>query len=227
MNDLFDKIYIINLKESTERRQFMETQLQHLCINNYKIIEPVGANNIDIEYLKSNKLFAYPNNDFCKKECSCGGNGHILTSGQIDLHLAHFKIWNDMIQNNYSKCLILEDDCIFTENMRDFVEILSVAPANWKLLYLGHSQKIHQYNSENIDNPFFFKLVNGINETHIYAVTNECAQILIDNTYPIRAAIDGYLAHFMINNRVLSDVYICKTMFGINGSLTGNMKSLL
>ena len=227
MNNIFDMIYIINLKESTDRRKCMETQLHSLDITKYTFIEPAGGINLNIEYLKINKLYAYPNNDFCEKSCSCGGNGHYLSPGVIDLHLAHLNIWSDMIQKKYSKCLILEDDCIFTENMRDFVRIMSKAPENWRMLYLGHSQKINNYNSENIDNPFFLKLVKGINETHIYALTNECAQICIDNTYPIRAAVDGYFCHFMINNKVLSDVYICKTMFGINGSLTGNMKSLL
>jgi hypothetical protein len=41
----------------------------------------------------------------------------------------------------------------------------------------------------------------------------------MEHTYPIRAAVDGFLAHFMINNKILNNVYISKTTYAINGSL--------
>lgn len=60
----------------------------------------------------------------------------------------------------------------------------------------------------------------------MYAITKECANIMTDHTYPIRAHIDGYFAHIMIDNKLLTDVYICKLTLGLNGSLCNNFKSL-
>ena len=53
------------------------------------------------------------------------------------------------------------------------------------------------------------------------------AKILINNTYPLRAAIDGYLAHFMINKGVLKEVYISSKNYGINGSIKKHYKTTI
>ena len=94
------------------------------------------------------------------------------------------------------------------------------------MLYLGHSQKIRSSNTKE-ENIKFKKLIWGVNETHIYGVSLEGARILIEHTYPIRAAIDGYLTHFMINNRVLQNIYISKTSYAKNGSLNKLYKTTL
>ena len=48
----------------------------------------------------------------------------------------------------YKKCLILEDDCIFTENVNDFDNIIKDIPEDWELLYLGHCGKISNGKNE-------------------------------------------------------------------------------
>lgn len=227
MNTFFDKIYIINLAQSTDRKEMMINQMKKLNIDNYLIEEAISGKDIDIDYLMNNKLYAYPGNNFCLSSCSCSGAGHVLNNNHIALHLTHYNIWNNMIKNNYKRCLILEDDCIFTEDIKYISNIINDIPINWQMLYLGHCQKITNQNSMNINNPSFLKLLNGINETHIYAVTQECASILIEHTYPIRAAIDGYFGHFIINKKLLTDIYICKFMLGINGSLLNIFNTLL
>jgi GR25 family glycosyltransferase involved in LPS biosynthesis len=227
MNTFFDKIYIINLKQCTDRKEMMTEQMIKLNIDNYVFEEALFGKDINIEYLKSNNLYAYPGNTFCKKTCSCQGEGHGLNNNEIALHLTHYNIWNDIVQNNYTKCLILEDDCIFTEDITNVSNIINNIPINWKILFLGHTQYINSNNSKDIDNPYFLQLLNGVAETHIYAVTQECARILIEHTYPIRAAVDGYLGHFMINKKILTDNYICKNKLGINGSLLGIYKSFI
>jgi len=223
--NFFDKIYVINLKTSTERREMMESQFKKLNVTNYEIYNAIVATNLDIEYYKQRKLFAYPNNDFCKTSCSCGGNGHDLRPYQIAVHLSHYNIWKDIIKNKYKKCLILEDDCIFTEHINDLSNVLQNVPNDWKFLYLGNSQKINNYNSSDINNYYFKKVIKNVDECHIYAITDDCANILIEHIFPIRAAIDGYFGHFMVSNKILSDVYISTTMFALNGSQLNMIKS--
>ena len=131
-----------------------------------------------------------------------------------------------MINKNYKKCLILEDDCIFTEELNNFNNIIEDIPDNWELLYLGHSHLITNNNTQE-ENARFKKLIKGVAETHIYGITLDCAHKLIRNTYPIRAAVDGFLGHFTINNKILQNIYILKTSLGINGSLYNFYKTTL
>ena len=121
----------------------------------------------------------------------------------------------------------MEDDCIFTKQILNISNIIDKVPTDWNMLYLGHVKHINNNNSKEIKNSHFRKLIKGIATTHIYAITQDCAKILMDNTYPLRAAIDGFIAHFIINNKLLDNVYVCKSTICQNGSLNGNFKSTL
>ena len=226
IDNYFDKIYIINLKRSPERRKNMILQMEKYKIKNFIFPPTIDGKYLDKNKLKENNEWAYPGNKLCNNTCSCGGKGHHLSPTQISLHLNNYHIWQDMVKNNYKKCLILEDDCVFTEYFENLANDIKFIPENWELLYLGHSQKINSSNTEE-KNSKFKKLIRGVNETHIYGVSLEAARILIEHTYPIRAAIDGYLAHFMINNRVLQNNYISKTSYATNGSINKIYKSTI
>jgi GR25 family glycosyltransferase involved in LPS biosynthesis len=226
IENYFDKIYIINLKRSPERRNNMISQMKKYNITNFIFLPTIDGKYLDKNKLKENNEWAYPGNKLCNNTCSCGGKGHNLSAGQISLHINHYNIWQDMVKNNYKKCLILEDDCIFTEYFENLENDIKFIPENWELLYLGHSQKIRSFNTKE-KNIKFKKLIRGVNETHIYGVSLEGVRILIEHTYPIRAAVDGYLTQFMINNRVLQNIYISKTSYAKNGSLKKIFKTTL
>ena len=228
MNSYFDKIYVINLPKDQDRKNNMINQFNKYNIKNYKIIEGINGKNLNKEDLKKDGTWAYPGSKVCEKSCSCKGNGHRLSNNQIGLYLSHYKIWEEIIENNYEKCLILEDDCIF-ENMDKFEDIKKYIPQNYDLLYLGHRGKIGKMNTCRIEetNNNILKLTWGINQTHIYGITNQGAKTLLENALPIRAAVDGYFSYFMVRHKVLKDVLISRINFGLNGSLNGTYKSVL
>ena len=324
IENYFDKIYIINLERSLERKKDMISQMKKFNITNFIFLAATDGKTLDKNKLKENNEWAYPGNQNCKlweisstffnyenkilklkkqyknttntekrnkfkkkikqikqhknkkiwdissifinyenkilklrekqknrlsikeknelnnkiKEikqevekliqitCNCRGKGHDLSAAQISLHLNNYYIWQDMIKNNYKKCLILEDDCVFTEYFENLENDIKFIPENWELLYLGHSKKITSSNTEE-KNIKFKKLIKGVAETHIYGVSLEGARVLIEHTYPIRAAIDGYLARFMINNRVLQNIYISTTSYALNGSVYKLYKTTL
>lgn len=219
INTYFNKIYVINLTSSIHRKNYMIDQFKKFNITNYEIFPATNKNNIDIQKLKNNKLFAFPGNDFhCTLDCSCKGKGHNLSAGENALSLSHYRIYQDIVKNKYEKCIILEDDCIFTNEIENFNNIINYIPQNWELLYLGHSNLLKYHNHTNINNPYFFK-TSGLPQTHIYALTYNCAKKLILNIFPLRAAIDGYLCYFMISKNVIKNAFVCSKQIGINGSL--------
>lgn len=216
--NFFDKVYIINLKRSPDRKNNMIEQLNKYNITNYFFIDTIDGQDVDTEDLKRTKKWAYPNNDFCSNGCSCRGKGHSLSNAQLSVHINHYNIWQNMIENKYNNCLILEDDCVFTDEAFNFDKIVDYIPKDWQILFLGHVHRIGSGNSIEI-NDKFWKVTKHIPESHIYGITRECAELLVKNAYPLRAAVDGYLSHFMINNKVINNAYVSKTNYGLNGSL--------
>jgi hypothetical protein len=58
----------------------------------------------------------------------------------------------------------------------------------------------------------------------MYAITNNSAKILAKNIFPIRAAIDGYIHRYIIDEKKLNNVYICTKTFALNGSVENLIK---
>jgi GR25 family glycosyltransferase involved in LPS biosynthesis len=219
--ECFDQIYVINCKDSHVRRNQMIKQFEERNIKNYTIFDAVLHSTINKQQMIDNKLYAYPGNKFycCTSKCTCGGEGHEIMITHIAAYLSHCNVYKDIIKNNYNTCLILEDDCLFTEESKLIEQCINYAPNDWNILYLGNSQYINNDNSFDICNEYFEKLKRGVPEVHMYAVRKPCLQILIDNMFPIRGNIDGYIDHFIIRKYMIDNVYICKKHMGINQSL--------
>jgi GR25 family glycosyltransferase involved in LPS biosynthesis len=219
LDSFFDKIYVINLPSSVERRNLIIKQFENLNLKNYEVFNAIDKNSLNINDLKIKKLLAYQGNTFyCDQNCTCGGAGHILSSGDIALNFSHREIYEDIIKNNYEKCLIMEDDCIFTDKLNDFDEITKNIPKDWDFLYLGNSNYINNNNSSDIGNKFFLKCL-GVPCTHMYAININCIETIKSKMFPIRAAIDGFLHRFIFEKKLVNNVFICKLTLGINGSV--------
>ena len=87
--NIFDKIYVINCKNSVKRKEMMEKQLNDLKIENYSIMEACEKKDIDIERLKDEKKII-PNHISIK-----------LTHLEVVLDESHKKCYDDIINNNY------------------------------------------------------------------------------------------------------------------------------
>jgi GR25 family glycosyltransferase involved in LPS biosynthesis len=221
INTFFDKIYVINLSYSVERKKSMIEQFEKYKIKNYVFIEATDKNTLNFDELIEKKIVHSGN---CPLDCTCGGKGnHVLGNGNIALSISHYRIYCDIIENGYDKCLILEDDCIFSDEMNNFNDIKNYIPEDWELLYLGNDKFISSNTTSNIGNSYFLKCF-GVPCTHIYAITNNSAKLLSKNIFPIKSAIDGFLHRFIIERKILKNVYICNKSFAINGSVENLIK---
>jgi hypothetical protein len=97
LNKIFDKIYVINLKQDVEKKNIIEKKLKELNID-YSIFEAVDGNK-----LKNVKLLSY---------------GSV---GAVGCRLSHMKILEDAIKNNYNRILVFEDDVIFRKNFNKHI----------------------------------------------------------------------------------------------------------
>ena len=227
MDRFFDKIYVINLESSKDRRVSMESQFKRLGIKNYIIFPATPTGMLNREQLKKDHLWAFPGNKFhCTEECSCRGDGHVLSDGQVASSISHAKVYEDIVVKGYSRCLILEDDCIFMEEAtKKFDEIVKDLPENWEMFYLGQPHMITHWNSAEIGSRYFKRLLHGVALAHIYAITGEAAKKMVEHVFPIRASPDGYLAHFVVTKKLLDRVFISNVSLALNGSLTGHFQT--
>jgi glycosyl transferase, family 25 len=217
-NQYFDKIYVLTLERAVDRQEEIKLSLQDL---NYTFFWGVDKKDLDIATLENEGVYN-------ERSAKLNSRYHKpMTTGQIACAYSHVKIYEDIIKNNYSRSLILEDDVIVDfEKIGSFVETIHELPANWNLFYLG-------YESKNIS-PFTKKLKQlvyhiqhgfgmlkwthtqiatlfpkkyskhlktaGYHDcTHAYCLTPAGAKILLAQQTPITFTADNLLAHCCSN----------------------------
>jgi GR25 family glycosyltransferase involved in LPS biosynthesis len=113
-NKIFDKIYVLNLKESIDRKNHIEMEFKRVNIINYTFFEATSYDSDEVKnVMNSNFVKKFPNCFRCNnKRCNCENN--FLTSFQIANWCSFIHIFQDIIKNNHHFVLICEDDIVFT-----------------------------------------------------------------------------------------------------------------
>ncbi len=113
-NKLFDKIYVLSLKECEDRRQHIRKEFAKVGIEDYEFFDASHfASNEVVEFKKSDKVYKFPHCFRCLKlRCACENN--FLTDFQLANWHSFVRIWTDIVEKNYKFVLICEDDIVFT-----------------------------------------------------------------------------------------------------------------
>lgn len=159
INDFFDKIYCINLDRRTDRWES--------CIKEFK------KNNMTVE-----RTSAVDGKDIQSKN-------DWMTGPRIGCCKSHVDILKKMIENNWKKILILEDDIEFIDNFREiFCEKIAYVP-NYDILYLcGNNPK----NIKTINE--YVAKTTSVLSTGAYAVSINFAQNIIPKIEEFTDPID-------------------------------------
>ena len=132
LNHFFDHIYVLTLKRATERQAQIKKNLTGL---RYQFFFSVDKNDIDVNNLVNNSVY----------DLDAGIKNHRyhkpMSKGQIACAMGHRMIYEDVIKNNFSKVLILEDDVAPVENFSEnFSQVMNNLPFDWDLLYFDYSK---------------------------------------------------------------------------------------
>ena len=164
-NTIFNHIYVLNLKESTDRRKHIEDEFKRVGIEKYDFFEATPYYSDEVKNLtKSNLVKKFPNCFRCdKKRCDCENN--FLTPFQIANWCSFINIFNDIIKNDYKFVLICEDDIVFTFQYERIINTL-LSKQSFKNYQININKPLlirlgTAYNSSNHDNtntaPIFIK----------------------------------------------------------------------
>ncbi|CDS37514.1 procollagen galactosyltransferase 2 [Echinococcus multilocularis] len=132
----FDQIYLINLKRRPDRLEKMNYALREQGVK-AKLVRATDGRELNPEIIKQwniTQLSGYAD-PYHKRA---------LKYGEIGCFLSHYRIWQDMLVNDYERILILEDDLRFVpgfvRRLQATVKEADVTLPDWELLYVGRKR---------------------------------------------------------------------------------------
>jgi glycosyl transferase family 25 len=192
------KKYVINLKRRPDRLQNFKNRFGDFA-NDIEVVYGFDGKNSKEETNQEQELM---------KKC------FNINLGEIGCALSHFKIYKDIINNNYDYGMIFEDDAIPTDNFANKLKlVLDDAPNNYDILYIGGRfapnftmqpvcmDKISNNIMKHNDN---YVPMDHDRTTHAYIVSKRAAQKLLNifNNYNLNFPIDHFIIAVMKHEKI-------------------------
>lgn len=177
LNKFFDKIFIITIEHEFDKDKFIpvdgllpsankrksriESRMNGL---NYDFFYGVDASNYNFKnttQIRNGVKYVLPQN---------------LTVGQIGCSLSHANLYKLISESEWEKVLILEDDCVFNNEILNFEKYFNQIPDDWGCVFLGW-EAVH-LNGNISNNVFEMTKTNKKNFhcTHSLAITKKFAK---------------------------------------------------
>lgn len=187
LNNYFDHIYLINLKNRPKRLIKILIKLHKLRIH----VQIIPAINGRLEPYFSDylKYLNKPINDESNHPLELERNSKIISSPGAWGYLLSWKnIIQDATLNKYKKILIFDDDIIFIKNFaRKFSNWINTIPDNWKVLQLGATQNI-KFRSRIKRNYFHPEVTDG---SYATAISSSIYKTLLSEINKMNCPLDS------------------------------------
>ena len=209
----FDKIFVVSVPRFTDRHEKVKQQLEGLSFAFFWGADKLA---LDTDKLKADGTYDEAQTKKNQRQ------GKPLNPGEIACSLSHRMLYNEMIEHNWQKVLILEDDVLpLLDNMVSLPQALEELPPDWELVYLGYL-KHEQVTAGLKAKQFFYKILSaaglmkwsytmvsnllprpysrhlkkaGFHDcTHAYAVTLSAAKKLLKAQTPLVYRADDLLS---------------------------------
>jgi GR25 family glycosyltransferase involved in LPS biosynthesis len=144
----FDKVYCINLKRRPERLLEFQQEVEKFDLGSFEVFPAIDGNNIKKTRTNS------------------------LKPSEQGLIESNLEIIKSCIKNKNKDVLIIEDDCVFTEEVLNLEDYFDSLPEDWDMLYMGGNHNTHMnINPPTIINDKVCKLHHTFS-THFVAIKN-------------------------------------------------------
>ena len=123
-----------------------------------------------------------------------------LTFGQMGCSLSHVKLYEKISNSDWSRVLILEDDCVFNNEILNIDNYISQLPTDWGMVYLGWDGTIQKGNYSN--NIYKISRENFIvlHCTHAIGLTKEFASKMYEFNKECFYTADGAFTGIVSKN---------------------------
>ncbi|MGQ9445014.1 glycosyltransferase family 25 protein [[Pasteurella] aerogenes] len=193
-------VFIINLKTSIDRRNYMITLCQENQIDPI-FIDAVYGKDLSEEYVAS----VYDDTAAQQKI------QRSLKRGEIGCALSHKVIYEYMLTHNIEQALVLEDDVAFEKDFKEAIVLINKFPSHWDLVLLGHYADY--IGTQEIQSPTSFWDQHKLNDTfklcrlsdygygtHAYLINKKGATKLLKAISPMSMPIDLYTGSSEFSN---------------------------
>lgn len=139
----FLKVYVVNLRRSISRRNYIEQKLQHYNIP-FEVFEAVDGNDLSESVLRE----IYAKGKYFKHRY-----GRDMNKGEIGCALSHIRLYKKILEEKIPQAIILEDDIEFDERLFHIVQnIQSVKKLlnHYDLVLLGYADADLNYRKPGI-----------------------------------------------------------------------------
>lgn len=160
------KIYVISLDRTPERFKFEKSQLEKEGIKNYVRFRAIDGYLLDFKEAKTGVFLSdKQRKNFVKYSWSqrpvtydvfLKGRKLLRISvekipmslGEVGVTCSHREIWKKILENDYDKALIIEDDVVFDNNLKNKLKAyIKDLPNDWDIAYLmvGHPHTAYKH----------------------------------------------------------------------------------
>ncbi len=175
------KIYLINMDRSTERLKRVKGRFKELDLDFERIIG-VNASEMQVKDLYARYSVNKSITDFYRA----------LHLGEIGCYISHQNAWKKIVEDDVDFGVVLEDDIKIEDNFEEAIDFLDTHRELWQFARIQNEvkhKKIYNVDYEDKD----FKMVEFVRNSgcfFAYAMTKECAKILLENLVPFGAPAD-------------------------------------
>jgi glycosyl transferase, family 25 len=190
------KTFVINLKSSPDRREFMKNQVAALGLD-FEFIEAVDGRRLSESEMREkcdmDQVKAWPD---------------LLTPAMIGCSLSHHRVYQEIVSRKIPFALVLEDDTLLSKNILRIVTKIGNDLTTDKLdrrvpilLYYQSKEKVEfsrnaLYHLDDEHNLYYpLDLWRPIT-TAAYIITLECAQKLVELVYPVKYSPDSWAVFY-------------------------------
>ena len=117
--DKFDKVYCINLDRRPDRLENFKKEVEKYNLGEFERFSAYDGKELNLT------------------------NNHNLKPGEIGIIKSNLDIIKDAKKNNYKTILIIEDDCVFNDEIINFEDYFNLLPIDWHMLYMGGNHNTH------------------------------------------------------------------------------------
>jgi glycosyl transferase family 25 len=136
LNSFFDHIYVITVEAAIERQLKIKENLEGL---NFTFFIGAYKKDFTIDELIEDSVYDE------EKTKNLHPLNKPMNTGQIGSSWSHRLVYEDMLENNYERILILEDDVVINkEGLNNIEYMIRELPSNWELWYLDYHKHLRR-----------------------------------------------------------------------------------
>ena len=173
------KIFCINMKGATERRQHCESHF--------------AARGLDVSFVTG----------FPARQCSIRHVVSSFTLGMVGCYITHERLLEEIARNDYGPTLIMEDDVHLSQGFADFIGSFE-APCDWDIAFIGWYGKGGQL-TEPIDDTWC-RLIEGRGHAwgaHCYMINGKKgAENILEILHPMQLEVDVQITTAMKRGQI-------------------------